>query len=377
MTNHPRPGARPEGKASQRLALRGDGGARNRGRTPGARNLKPDSNWQAGFSLIELMVSITLGLMVLGALATVFSDTSRARAELQRSSEQIDNGRYAIGVLSEDLRLAGYYGELNVAALMVPGALPDLCSNDPADWLAAIPLHVQGFDEGAGAPSCVPASLKSGTDVLAVRRVRTCTAGSAGCDAVAAAQPYLQVALCGSAAGSHALGIASDTVFSLMLKDCVTPAGLRRYTVHIYFVSSDNGSGRSIPTLKRLEFTGAGYSEVPLVEGIERLQVEYGLDTNGDGSPDFYTADPTGFTHGGCPSCNPVNNWANVVTAKLHVLSRTLEPSPGHLDSKIYALGADANGAPVAVGPFNDSYRRHVYSAAVRLMNPSGRRDTP
>lgn len=362
MTNHPLPTARPEGKAFHRFLRQGDGGGLAA---------------QMAFSLIELMVSITLGLMVLGALATVFSDTSRARAELQRSSEQIDNGRYAIGVLSEDLRVAGYYGELNVAALMVPAALPDVCSNDPAAWVAGIPVHVQGFDEGLAVPSCVPTSLKSGTDVLVVRRARTCIAGVAGCDAVAAAEPYLQVALCGEAPSSHVLGIAADTAFPLMLKDCATTAGLRRYTVHIYFVSNDNGYGRSVPTLKRLEFTGTGYTEVPLVEGIERLQIEYGLDTNGDGSPDYYTSDPTNFTYAGCTSCSPPNNWANVVTAKLHVLSRTLEPSPGYLDNKTYELGADANGAPVTLGPFNDSYRRHVYSAAVRLMNPSGRRDTP
>src|SRR6185503_1275195 len=172
------------------------------------------------------------------------------------------------------------------------------------------PLHVQGFDEGAAVPACVPASLKSGTDVLAIRRVRTCAAGAAGCDALVPSEPYLQVALCGDAPAPYAFGIASATTFSLTLKDCATAAGLRRYVVHIYFVSTDNGSGASIPTLKRLEFTGAGYTEVPLVEGIERLQIEYGIDTNGDGSPDAYTPDPDNYTYAGCTSCNPANNWS-------------------------------------------------------------------
>lgn len=370
MTNHPWPTARPEGEADERPHLQGGGGG------PGG-NCGPAAPVQHGFSLVELMVSITLGLMVLGALATVFADASRARTELQRTSEQIDNGRYAVAMLSEDLKLAGYYGELNVAALTVPGTLPDLCSTDPAVWAAAMPIHIQGYDEGGGAPPCMPATLAAGSDVIAVRRVRTCIAGSAGCAAVTANEPYLQVALCGGAASSHALGVAANTAFPLMLKDCATPAGLRRYAVHVYFVSGDNGHGRSIPTLKRLEFTGSGYTEVPLVEGIERLQIEYGLDTNGDGSPDHYTADPTAFTYDGCPNCNEANNWANVVTVKLHVLSRALERSPGWVDGKVYELGADANGLPTRVGPFGDGYRRHVYSAAVRLMNPSGRRETP
>ena len=330
-----------------------------------------------GFSLIELMVSAAIGLMVLAALATIFANTSRARAELQRSSQQIDNGRYAVDVLTEDLQLAGYFGELNLSAVMVPPALPDLCAFTPADWAASMPIHLQGYDGGAAAPSCMPSTVKAGTDVVAVRRVRTCIAGEAGCDAVVATQPYLQVGLCGSAGNAYALGIAADAAFPHTLKDCATIAGRRRYVTHVYFIGNDNGSGASIPTLKRLELNGSGYTEVALVEGIERVELEYGIDNDGDGSPDAYTADPTGFTYAGCGSCSASANWANVVTAKLHVLSRALETSPGYVDVKTYALGADAAGNPLRVGPFNDGYRRHVYSAAVRIMNPSGKRDTP
>ena len=331
---------------------------------------------QAGFSLVELMVATTMGLLVFAALITIFVQTSAARAELERTSEQIDNARYAIEVLSQDLQLAGYYGEFDVAALAVPAAIPDPCSTDPAVWAAAIPIHVQGYDEGSGIPACVPGSLKAATDVVAVRRARTCVAGSAGCDPVVPAEAYLQVALCGTS-NSYLLGPAAATNFSLTLKDCAAPAGLRRYVVHVYFVSSDNGSGLDIPTLKRIEFTGSGFVEVALVEGIERLQIQYGLDLDGDGSPDAYTSDPTTYAPAGCASCNPASNWANVVTANIYVLARTLEPSPSYTDTKTYELGADASGAPITAGPFGDKYRRHVYSAAVRLMNPSGRRDKP
>ena len=331
----------------------------------------------AGFSLIELMISIALGLVVLAVIAAIFANTSAARAELQRSSQQIDNGRHAVDVLSEDLQLAGYFGELNVAALMVPAALPDLCSMVPSDWTAAIPIHMQGVDDGAAAPACIPATRTAGTDIVAVRRARTCIAGSAGCEAIVATQPYLQVGLCGTAGNAYALGIAADTAFPHTLKDCVTLAGQRRFVVHVYFVSDDNGSGASIPTLKRLELNGGGYTEVALVEGIERLHVEYGIDSDGDGGPDAYTPDPASYTYAGCGSCTPPINWANVVTAKLHVLSRAIEKSPGYVNGKVYELGLDAAGAPVRVGPFNDGYRRHVYSSLVRIANPAGRRDRP
>lgn len=334
-------------------------------------------NRHVGFSLVELMVSITIGLIMLTVLATLFASTSRARAELERSSQQVDNGRYAVELLSEDLQLAGYYGELDIAGLIVPAALPDICSNDAAAWNAAIPIHMQGVVADSAMPSCMPASIKAGTDVVAVRRARTCVAGSAGCEAVVPTEPYLQVALCGSTPSSYALGLAADTAFPLQLKDCATAAGLRRYVTHIYFISNDNGSGASIPTLKRLELNGAAFTEAPLVEGIERLRVEYGIDTDGDGGPDAYTPDPASFTYAGCTACTAPQNWANVVTAKLHLLSRALETSPGYVNTKIYELGNDGAGLPLRVGPFGDGYRRHAYSAALRIVNPSGRRDTP
>ena len=329
---------------------------------------------QRGFSLVELMVASTIGLIVFAALVTIFVQTSVARAEVERTSEQVENGRYAIELIAQDLQLAGFYGELNATGLPMPGALPDLCSVDPAEWGAGIPIHVQGYDEAAGLPACMTATVKPDTDVFAVRRVRTCVAGAAGCDAVVATEPYLQVSLCGNATTTYELGRSAEAAFGLTAKDCVTPAGLRRYVEHIYFVSNDNGAGKAVPTLKRLEFTGAGYSEVPLVEGVERLQMQYGLDLDGDGAPDAYTADPTSYACGGCTA---VSNWSNVVTANVFVLARTSDPSPRYTDTKTYDLGFDAAGQAVRAGPFNDNFRRHVYSAAIRVMNASGRRDKP
>ena len=61
----------------------------------------------------------------------------------------------------------------------------------------------------------------------------------------------------------------------------------------------------------------------------------------------------------------------NVVTAKVFILARNIETSPGYQDTKTYQLGT------VAVAASNDAYRRHVYSGLVRIANSAGRRDTP
>ena len=332
---------------------------------------------QRGVTLIELMISLTLGLILLAALLTVFSNSSAARSELERTSRQIENGRYAVQLLADDLRVAGFYGELNVGSMPVPAVLPDPCSISPAVWNTAIPLHIQAYDDGVGQPACLPINVKPNTDVLVVRRAKTCVAGVAGCEPVAAGKAYLQASLCNTDPAQHVLDLQGSAAFPLMQKDCATAAAKREYMVNIYYISNDNGSGQSVPTLTRLEMSSGILVQVPLVEGIEEMNIEYGIDTDSDGQPDAYTADPTNFTYPGCTNCTPGNNWTNVLTARVHVLARSVDISPGHSDTRTYRLGLNAGGVPVVVGPKNDRYRRNVYSAMVRIANPAGRRDVP
>jgi len=343
----------------------------------------------AGMSIVELMIAIMLGLMVLAGLASVFASSSRSRSELERASRQIENGRYAIEILSDDLRSAGFYGELDLSPFAVPGALPDPCSTDPAVWGQSLRVAVQGYDNGASAPACIPADVQPASDVLVVRHVAGCEAGAAGCPAAVNGMPYFQAAKCGtqvaSAATEYEVGIRGTAAFSRQLKDCAAAAGLRRYIVDIYYLSTNNGQGAAIPTLKRLELdplaassfaNAGGFDQVPIAEGIERMNLEYGIDTDNDGQPDAFTADPANYAPAGCGSCNAVNNWANVVAVRINLLARSTEASPGFTDAKTYTLGLDAAGAPITYTP-NDAYHRHAYSTLVRVVNVSQRRETP
>jgi type IV pilus assembly protein PilW len=331
-----------------------------------------------GISLVELMIAMVLGLIVLAGLASLFANTSAARNELERSSRQIENGRFAVEILSDDLRMAGFYGELNVAPLPAPGALPDPCSLTATDWGAAIPIAVQGYDNGAAAPGCLPGNLKPGTDIVVIRRAATCEAGKPGCEPLAASRPYVQASKCSpeNVNTPYEIGLHGTASFPLRLRNCTTPSGLRRYFVRIYFISTDNGAGQAIPTLKRLDFNGTGFVETPLVEGIEELNVEYGIDWDGDGSPNDYSADPTTFAKAGCGTCDATSNWFNVVTARINLLARNIEPSPNYTDKKKYSLGLDAGGDELTVEP-GGAYRRHAYSGLVRIVNVAQRREKP
>lgn len=345
-----------------------------------------------GVSIVEIMIALTLGMIVLAALATFFASTSAARQELERTSRQVENGRFAIELISDDLRLAGFYGEMtlqvaNASNLPVSG-WPSPCSTVPTDWAASLFLPVQAYDNGLGAPGCLPGSLKPGTDVVVVRRTSTCEAGTPNCDAVQPNHAYFQVSKCPTETPSndtvYRLGVIGATTFEKTIRDCTTRAGLREYVVRMYYISTDNGLGVNIPTLKRLEFTGTNFTDTPLVEGIEELNIEYGIDWDGDGIADAYTADPNNFTPATCPvdgasgqsMCTPTRNWTNVVTARVYLLARNIDPSPNWTDAKRYYLGRDVNNGEVIVSP-GDAYKRHVYSALVRVVNQAERRDTP
>ena len=336
-----------------------------------------------GYTLVELMVSIVIGLIVLAALVTLFAGNSRQRGEIERANEQTENGRYALQLLSEDLRDAGYLSSFNPGTvagpnpqLVIPTALPNVCATDVPTLNSAMSLPVQGYDDGATVPGCL-ADVRVATDVLVVRRASTCAVGSPGCDPQVAGDVYLQASGCNTefTAGTYYALDSNVPSLNLHQRDCVTAARLYQYRTHIYFIANDDKPNDGIPTLKRWELGPAGQpgNIVPLVEGIENLQLQYGLDTNvpTTGSPAVYTADPN--TYNGCAPATCVSYWRNTVAVQINVLARNQTPTQGYTDTKTYTLGLTAGAGPNIVGPFNDSYKRHTYSTVARLYNPAGR----
>lgn len=316
-------------------------------------------NKQDGLTLIELMVAVTLGMLLLLGLATIFERNSSARNELERSSRQLENGRYALQLLSSDIRLAGYLGEFYATAS--PAAVPaNPCSTVLTDLQTAYPLHVQGYNDGSGSLSCI--SDYKGGDVIVVRRASTCSSANpadANCEAITATHPYFQASGCGTDT-VPAFRLDTNTAnLNLRKIGCSNAASQRRFLTHIYYVANNNVGSDGIPTLKRWEL-GSATNPVPLVEGIESLQFEYGIDSNDDGAPNSYSSSPA-----------TVGDWFNVVTVKIHLLARNETPSPGYVDSKFYMLG---DTRLPASGTFGDAYRRHAYSTTVILDNPAGRR---
>ena len=354
--------------------------------TTSANAMRTSVRRQAGLSMIELMVAIAIGLFLLIGLVSVFATSNRAYMELGRASQQIENGRFAVQLLTDDISLAGFYGRYSLQ-LTVPGVLPDPCETaNMAALRNAAAFAVQGYDAPASSPitTCLPAANHlAGTDVLVVRRASSAIAASnppvasIPGGALVATSIYMQANSDPTSSTNPIVAVAGGTpnsVFVLKNRDGATLAPVRQYEVHIYFVApcsvpngggsvctgaSDDG-GSPIPTLKRLELTANNtMTVVPLVEGIENLQVDYGIDTDGDGVPNgaYVTAPAT------------VTDWANVVAVRVNVLARNLETTGGFTDTKVYDMGVAGTLSP------GGAYKRHVYNAVIRVVNPSSRRE--
>lgn len=332
-----------------------------------------------GYSLIELMVAMTIGVLILIGLVTLFANNSRARAEIDRANQQTENGRYALQLLEDDLHNAGYLAEFNPSVMATPATKPDPCDTSVAGLNAAAPIAIQGYDDGANAPTCL-SDLRAGTDILVVRHASACAVGDAGCDAYVAGDPYFQASGCDDTAELASGNISTYYVLdtntanlTLHQKDCATAASWRQYRVEIYFVANDDKTGDGVPTLKRAELGAGGFTIVPLVDGVENLQIEYGLDTTvpTTGAPAVFTADPDSYN--GCAPAVCMGYWRNVVAAKIDLLTRSTTTTPGYVDRKVYTLGLNANGTANTVGPFGDGYKRHTYESLIRVNNTAER----
>ena len=306
-----------------------------------------------GFSIVELLVALAIGMLNLAGMTTLFVRNSHTQTEVERANRQIENGRYAVQLLSTDLRNAGYYGEFDPTPLADPPGVPDPCSPTLPALRAALPLHVQGYAPGAALPSCL-SDVKPGTAVLVVRHTRSCISGNPDCDADGIQGPLFQASLCDNlselGAGDPASSYALDTdpaKLNRHQRDCTAAPGTgtlaisRRFLTHIYFVANNDQAGDGIATLKRAELRlvdgTLNFVTVPLVEGIDDLELEYGIDTSGDGVVDQYTASPGG-----------VADWRNALTVRVSVLARNL----------------DKGG----------SNKRHAFQSTVLMPNPAGRK---
>tara|TARA_R110001583_G_scaffold152654_1_gene304541 strand:+ start:1661 stop:2707 length:1047 start_codon:yes stop_codon:yes gene_type:complete len=338
----------------------------------------------AGLSLVELLIAMGLGAFMLLGIISLVASMSNTRSQLAVNSDQIENGRYALEVLSDDIVLGGFYGKyhagvanytqpspcLNGADLTTLGFKYDASTPD-------LPAAVQGFAVGEALPDCLPVGTVANSEVLVVRHVDTQEIAPGSLSGTNTA-PYFQVSNCDADLAVFAF---SNNKANLTLRDsdCSTVASAWAYVSRAYFLSScdDCDAADGIPTLKMIELSGGSLTTQSLVNGVEDIHYRYGLDLDVDGSPDCYVDNPVQVA---VPSAcdagtwSPASNWENVVTVEVNLLVRGITETKLASATMNYDLNRiDADGNAVK-RTFNDKVRRSVFSSVVVLPNVIGSR---
>jgi len=256
-------------------------------------------------------------MLIVAALLALYLNITRTNNEMAKANRQIENGRFAIQLLQNDIVHAGFWGEyvppfddlIATATGEVPTAIPDPCiafstwTTDAAykTNLLGIPVQAYGATppSGAGCETDFAADRAANTDVLVVRHAQTCLPGTPNCDADDGEQIYVQSTLCDLQGSAYRIdkGAKVDPVdaSTLYQRDCEgtpplmglpvangTPANKRKFISNIYYVKNNPGTsndGVPIPTLMRSAFAKDKHlAAQPLVEGIEAFRVEFLVD---------------------------------------------------------------------------------------------------
>ena len=256
---------------------------------------------ERGLTLVELMVSITIGLFVVG-VAVVLLLTAKSGYIAQSDSAQIlDSGRYALDVVSRTVRQASYM-DWNIA-----DAVPGLKDDQGPAVFGMDAQSLKSRTEGVSSP--VGRSI-NGSDVLAIR-----FAGSGeGSDGD------------GSVLNCGGFGVGVGNA-----KD----GDNRGWS--IFYVAED-ASGE--PELYCKYPGDDGWTAQAVARGVESFQVLYALDTDGDGYPNTLANATTinAMTKTEEKSTSRHGPWKSVVAIKVAVLVRGANPVQTEKENRQYDL---------------------------------------
>jgi prepilin-type N-terminal cleavage/methylation domain-containing protein len=310
-----------------------------------------------GLSLVELLVALAIGVVLCFGAMNLLLHSKLSYLEAEELARLQENGRHALRYITYELAMAGH-----LAALLPATRVPPVESGSPCfDLLMQTQRAVEHLDDvntagepGAGGPGLPTDCLLAGrhipgSDILLTRRSASAPAavgavpgGSVNADDLylLAAPDYASYQLQRGGAGLQARGELWEWLPQVLF--------LRNYSRSV---------GDGVPALcrKRLGRSANGMAPTEcLVEGVENLQLEFGVDDDGDQLPDRYEPAPD------------ATQLQAAVSARIYLLLRSMRPLPGQRDQRIYFLG---NRQVAAAG---DGHYRRLMQTTVLLRNQGG-----
>lgn len=277
---------------------------------------------QAGASLVELMIALVLGLLVTAAIYQVFLSNQQTQRMQQALSHIQENGRFALDMISRDIRHAGYHGGCSVAYNHVESGEELVTLDAVSGWqrdATASPLtgHIEGSDvlrlhHGADSQGAEVESVSQGNSLqladvgqfpIEAGDIVTLTNG-VQCDTFEIHNPTPSGSLiacirggsCGGGGNSNSGGLRGDYAEGAMLYP-------EPDTIHYYIGQDVDG----IPSLRRYVVGG---SNEALISGAESLRIRYGI---GRGRVESYVG------------ADDIDDWTQVVAIRLSLLLRSEE----------------------------------------------------
>lgn len=343
-----------------------------------------------GFTLIELMLAMVIGLIIMGGVMQVYLSTR----DTQRSSEdQLDllaDARFAMETIAYDLRHTGIWGRHNLwdmitchedsefpcekapgSEYVMPLAAGDCSDYDYINYRQPILAH-DNFNGYAG--SCIPLGYVANTDIVGIRYADT---NKISTDSLAPGVVYIRSNV---KKGQLFIGdILPDPIFSNAAKGSVPPTDWWDEDVssnHLaisrtYYLSDHTDQpGDGLPSLRRLELVeGPALEDQVLIPGVEDFQIEFGIDTGTNGSADG-VRDNQVDTYVNASNVTLAGSWCDgsIIAAKIWVLVRSSRADRNKIGGDGGA-GQEFTIAGTKVIKPNDGYQRFLLSTVVKLRN--------
>lgn len=368
---------------------------------------------QRGFSLVEMLIAMLLGLFLIGGVIQVFLASKQTYVTQDALSRVQENGRLAVEFIDRDIRLGGYVGcSRMINYVQGVGRTIALNSDLNVDFSAVadkllfnFQVPVEGLNNvGTVAGWSGSIAPVAGTDVLLLRgtafgdsgfsaenvsggheitsgtlvsgayvdsggnsQTKTCTANNALCENDVAIisdctkSRVFQISNLSSSGTDKALvahaasGNPGNKTSNLSLEIFDSNVEISRASTVSYFVGVNPAGQNSL--YRRVDDQAAS----ELVEGVEDMQLLYGRDTNGDGVPNTY------LTANQISSNNAVTNelnWSTVASVRVQLL--LVSPTDGVLPNP---QSVSFNGATVNSGIGADRRMRQVVSSTVGIRS--------
>jgi len=355
---------------------------------------------QQGFTLVELMIAMVLGLLLMGGVIQMHTANRQTYRVSEGVSRVQENARYAMAMIQREVRMAGYFGcnsETDLEDILKPNTL----------FMTDFDTPIEGFEATsatAWTPAIAAANLTLGTgstdqvlggsDLLAIRRAGDTTMPVRNVPAATSADLKTTQNLSPPPLVPGDIIVVADCVKSTMVQvmgytqangnvvhntgASVSPSNFRnplsthgpygsdaeimKYQSTVFFVGNDANGETSLHRKVNLQ-----NSEV-LVNGVENMQVLYGVDTDGDKVANRYV---------GADNINAVNtvtpvipDWTNVVSVRVSLLLQSPDNATDQADNDDYnLLGETISTAGGVYAHPVDRKLRYVVSSTIQLRN--------